>query len=174
MNILTGYATAHGSTAEVADFIGQELERREFAVTVANVADVISVADYDAFVLGSAVHDGMWLTEMSQFLERFQDKLKIAPMLYFMTCVRVLEQGGEAHARQEYANHRVLNELNVKEIAVFAGRLELETVDWDQRWTLAARYDGSRPGGSFNRDFRDWEKIRAWTQRAADHLLMPG
>ena len=174
MNILAGYATAHGSTAEVAAFIGQELEKREFVVTVANVADVTSVDAYDAFVLGSAVHDGMWLTEMSQFLERFQDKLKIAPVLYFMTCVRVLEEGGEAHARQEYVNHRMLNDLNIKEIAVFAGRLELDTVDWDERWTLAARYDGSRPGGSFNRDFRDWEKIRAWTRKAADKLLLSG
>ena len=165
MNVLAGYASAHGSTAEVAAFIAQELEKREFEVTVANVADVESVDGYDAFVLGSAVHDGMWLTEMSQFLERFQDTLKDAPVMYYMTCVRVLEDDGEAHARQEYVNHRVMDALGIVEIGVFAGRLEQGEVDWDERWTLAARYDGNKLPGTLDQDFRDWGKIRAWRKR---------
>lgn len=174
MKVLAGYATAHGSTAEVAEFIGKELEKRDFAVTVANVADVTSVDDYDAFVLGSAVQDGMWLTEMSQFLERFKDKLRVAPVVYYMTCIRVLEDDGYEHAVKEYVNHRVLNDLNIKEIAVFAGRLDMDSIDWEERWTLAARYDGNRPAGSFNRDFRNWDKIRAWASQVADKLLVPG
>ena len=56
MEILVGYASAHGSTAEIATFIGKELEQREFKVTVANVADIKSLEGYNAYVLGSAIH----------------------------------------------------------------------------------------------------------------------
>lgn len=174
MNILVAYATAHGSTAEVAAFIGQELEKRDYSVVVANVTAVTSVNDYDAFVLGSPVHDGMWLTEMSQFLERFEDRLKAAPVAYFMTCIRVLEDDGYDHCLQEYVNHRVLNDLNITEITAFAGQLELDAVDWDERWALAARYDGNSPPGSYNRDFRDWDTIGDWARQVADSLLLPG
>ncbi|HLV37258.1 MAG TPA: flavodoxin domain-containing protein [Spirillospora sp.] len=172
MRILVAYASAHGSTAEIAEFIGRELEQFDFEVTVRNVVDVESVEGYDAFVLGSAIHAQMWLTEMSQFLDRFIDNLRQAPVAFFITCIRVLEPDGYDHVLREYVNHRVLEELNVKDLTAFAGRLELSAVDWEERWTLAACYDGKQPLGSFNSDFRDWEKIRAWTHHIAG-VLMP-
>jgi menaquinone-dependent protoporphyrinogen oxidase len=174
MKILVGYASAHGSTAEIAEFIGKELADRDFDVTVMNVADVTNVDAYNAFVLGSAIHAGMWLAEMSQFFERFQAKLKTAPIAFFVTCVRVLEEGGYEHVMREYINHKVLDPLNIREITAFAGRLEMNAVDWDERWTLAARYDGLRTPGTYNNDFRDWQAIRRWARRMADHLLLPG
>ncbi len=173
MNILVGYASVHGSTAEIAAVIAKELEQRHFNVTVRSVEDVSSVEDYDAFVLGSAIHAQMWLTEMSQFLERFQAKLKVAPVAFFITCIRVLEPDGYDHALKDYINHRVLDKLNVRSVTAFAGRLELNAVDWQERWTLAARYDGKEPPGSYNHDFRDWKKIREWANKVADSLL-PG
>ncbi len=170
MNILIGYASAHGSTAEIAEFIGRELAQRGFTITVRNVADVESVDEYDAFVLGSAIHAMMWLTEMSQFLEHFKDKFQEAPVAFFITCIRVLESDGYEHVLQEYVNHRVLDQLNLKSLTAFAGRLEMSAVDWDERWTLAARYDGVTPPGTYNNDFRDWDTISAWAQQIADIL----
>jgi menaquinone-dependent protoporphyrinogen IX oxidase len=83
----------------------------------------------------------------------------------------VLEKDGYEHALKEYVNHRMLDALNIKSVTAFAGRLELNAVDWEDRWTLAARYDGKEPPGSYNRDFRDWHKIRAWAHEVADKLL---
>lgn len=171
MNILVGYASVHGSTAEIAAAIAKELQQRDFNVTLRNVADVTSVEEYDAFVLGSAIHAQMWLTEMSQFLERFEAKLKTAPVAFFITCIRVLEPDGYDHAIQEYVNHRVLDTFPIVSLTAFAGRLELNAVDWEERWTLAARYDGKEPPGSYNHDFRDWKAIRAWANQVADKLL---
>ena len=172
MKILVAYASAHGSTAEVAEFIGKELAHRDFDVTVSNVMDVQSVTPYNAFILGSAIHAGMWLTDMSQFLDRFQNDIKDAPVAFFITCIRILEPNGYDHVLREYVNHRVLDRMNVKRLTAFAGRLDLDNVDWEERWTLAARYDGLEPPGSYNSDFRDWDAIRAWTTKVADDLLI--
>lgn len=170
MKILVGYASAHGSTAEIAEFMGRIFEERQFEVKVANVATVESVEDYDAFVLGSAIHAGMWLTEFSQFLSRFEETLMAKPVYMFITCIRVLEADGYQHAVENYVNHSVTNKIGVREIHPLAGKLEMSAVDWNDRWTLAAQYDGSRTPGSYNNDFRNWDAIRDWTTHVANKL----
>ncbi len=171
MQLLIAYASVHGSTAEIAEFIGNELRQRDFTVTVKNMNDVESVDEYDAFILGSAIHGTMWLQEMSVFLDEFKDSLTVKPLLVFITCVRVLEPDGYAHVLREYVNHPVLDKLNLKSLTAFAGRLDYSEIDWNERWTLAARYDGNRSPGSYSQDFRDWNKIRNWAASVADILL---
>lgn len=173
MKILVGYASAHGSTAEIAQSIGDTLKARQFNVTVANVSDVQSVDPYDVFILGSAIHAGMWLKELSQFLTQFGDQIKGKPFYLFVTCIRVLEPDGYQYVIDNYVHHHVIDPLGVREVQPFAGKLDLNQVDWDERWTLAARYDGSGTPGSYNHDFRNWDVIKAWAQRVADALL-PG
>lgn len=170
MNVLIGYASAHGSTAEVAQFIGSVLKEKGFTATAAEVAHIQSVEGYDAFVLGSAIHGGMWLTAMSQFLTRFENQLAEKPVFFFITCIRVLEEGGYQHAIEEYVNHTMLEKIGARELTAFAGRLEMNAVDWQERWTLAARYDGLQPPGSYNNDFRNWDAIRAWAEKVAGQL----
>src|SRR5687768_15627525 len=71
MKVLIAYASMHGSTEEAARFIKRILDAFNLDVTVAAVQDVESVTNYDAFILGSAIEGGMWLHEMSIFMERF-------------------------------------------------------------------------------------------------------
>ena len=170
MKILVGYASAHGSTAEIAQEIGKVLAEYQYTVTVADVAEVTAVDDYDGFILGSPIHAAMWLTEMSQFLSRFNDQLAVKPFYFYITCIRVLEADGMEHVIKEYVNHAVLNRLHVRETTAFAGKMTLQDVDWDERWTLAARFDGQNPAGSYNSDFREWDKIRQWARHVADGL----
>jgi menaquinone-dependent protoporphyrinogen oxidase len=170
MNILIAYATAHGSTAGVAQEIGQLLVERNLNITVANVKDVRAVRDYDVLILGSAIHMGAWLPEMTAFLRAFQDDLIAKPIYLWVNCIRVLEQYGEEHVLEYYLDHEMLNRLRVRNIAIFPGKLNLDTADWNERWTLAARYDGATWPSSFDGDFRDWEKIRNWGNRIASEL----
>jgi menaquinone-dependent protoporphyrinogen oxidase len=171
MNVLVAYASAHGSTAEMAAFIADRLRERYFEVTVASVEEVQTLDGFDAFVLGSAIHGGMWLTPMGQFIDRFNAEFAGRPTFLFMSCIRVLEPDGPQHVVQHYVNYDALRSLNLREVKPFAGKLEMSAIDWDERWTLAARYDGSAAPGSFNRDFRDWNAIRAWADKVADSLL---
>jgi menaquinone-dependent protoporphyrinogen oxidase len=170
MNILIAYATGHGSTAGVAQEIGRMLVEHDLNITVANVKDVRAIRDYDVLVLGSAIHAGAWLPEMTAFFRAFQEELTTKSIYVWVNCIRVLEQYGEEHVLEFYLDHTILNQLRVRNIAVFPGKLNLETTDWNERWTLAARYDGATWPSSFDGDYRNWEKIRAWGSHIATEL----
>lgn len=170
MKILVAYATKHGSTAEVAEFIGQVFREHDLDTTVMAAEKVQSVSDYDAFVVGSPVYASLWLTEISQFLERFETELSKKPVYYWMNCIRVLEPDGREHALAEYIYKPLMNKIGVRDIAVFGGKLSLDEIDWNERWTLSARYEGDALPGSRNDDYRDWEAIREWAKHIREQL----
>jgi menaquinone-dependent protoporphyrinogen oxidase len=170
MKILVAFATAHGSSADIADQIGRMLSADGLEITIANVSKVVSVEEYDAVVLGSPVHSGAWLPEVTQFIERVADNMGSKPVYMWLSCIRIMERHGEEHVREFYINHPLQRKINVRETAIFAGKLDLNTVDWQERWTLAARYDGQTWPSGFNGDFRDWDKIRDWAAHVASEL----
>lgn len=171
MKVLVAYATTHGSTAEIAGFMGGVLKERDLDVTVAKVNTIQSVKGYDAFFIGTPIYGGMWLTEMSQFLANFSADLAGKPIYFWMVCIRVLEADGYQHAQDEYVHKSVLEKIGVKDVGVFAGKLNLEAIDWNERWTLSARYDGKDLPGTHNDDFRNWNIIRDWTSKKRDEIV---
>lgn len=165
MKILVAYDTVHGSTAEIAQFMGNVLREYQHEVTVARVSEIKTVQGYDAYVLGTPVYGGMWLTGMSQFLDHFEAELSLKPVYFWIACIRVMEEGGYAHARENYVYHPALEKIGARELKIFAGKLNLEEIDWNERWTLSARYDGHQLPGKLNDDFRNWDAIREWSQQ---------
>lgn len=171
MKILVAYASKHGSTAEIARFIGDILEEYDAEVIISDVETVESVDGYDAFVIGSPIYGGLWLTAFSQFLEKFKSQLAAKPVYMWIACIRVLESNGRKLALDEYVYQPTLNQIGVKEVEVFAGKLNLAEIDWDERWTLSARYKGEALPGSRNDDYRDWNAIRAWATHIRSELI---
>ncbi|WP_406230381.1 flavodoxin domain-containing protein [Nocardia sp. NBC_01009] len=51
------YATEHGSTRDIAEFIGTELAGRDATVELADIDHAPDLSRFDTVVLGSAVHD---------------------------------------------------------------------------------------------------------------------
>jgi menaquinone-dependent protoporphyrinogen oxidase len=170
MKILVAYATKHGSTAEVAEFIGQVFREHDLDVTVLAVGQVQSIADYDAVVIGSPVYASMWLTEMSHFVEHFEAELSKKPVYYWMNCIRVLEPDGREQALAEYIYKPTMKKIGVRDIGVFSGKLKMEDVDWSERWALSAHYEGETLPGSHNADYRDWNAIREWAKQVRGQL----
>src|SRR5688572_13307597 len=75
MYVLVGYASAQGSTAEVARRIGSVIETGGMSVDVLPIKDVASLVDYDAVVLGSAIHTQSWLPEATDFMQTHATEL---------------------------------------------------------------------------------------------------
>jgi len=67
--------------------------------------------------------------EYSQFLEKFKTELAAKPVYMWIMCIRVLEPDGLEHARKEYVHHVTLNEIGVRDVGVFAGKLDLAVID---------------------------------------------
>ncbi len=170
MKVLVGYATVHGSTADVAQRIGDVLAQRGHEVTVADVKTLTHVDHYDAFVLGSAIHAGTWLPELKSFVKAFETQLISNPTYLWVTCIRVMEEFGMSHVMDFYMEPELTAKLDVRSKMAFAGKLDLEAVDWDERWSLAARYDGHAWPTNFDGDFRDWDKIVDWATATANDL----
>jgi menaquinone-dependent protoporphyrinogen oxidase len=174
MKILVSYASAHGSTAEIAEFIGRLLTVLGAEVTVASASDVHDISTYDAVVVGSAIHANMWLQAMSQFLERFEVQLRERPTFLFITCIRVMETSGREHVLHEYLYHPTLEKIGVSPdaVGVLAGKIEINAISWEERWLLASNYDGTEASKLVNHDYRDWAAIGEWTMGIARALKL--
>ncbi|MBI1281906.1 MAG: hypothetical protein GC179_27520 [Anaerolineaceae bacterium] len=174
MKVLVGYGSVHGSTAEVAQRIGDVLTQRGHNVTVADVKTLTHVDGYDAFVLGTAIEASTWLPEFKAFMKAFNPQMLNKPIYLWINCIRVLEEYGMSHVMDFYMVPELLKGLNVRSRTAFAGKLDLQTVDWNERWSLAARYDGHAWPTNFDGDFRDWDKIADWATSVANDLqVMP-
>lgn len=170
MKTLLVYATAHGSTAEIARYITNILKECGVTIDLANVKDIETLQGYDAYIFGTAIHNGAWLQELTLMLRKDGKNLKSSPVYLFMTCMRVLEQYGSDHVNEFYVNPDIIHSLNIRNTTAFAGKLDLSSIDWNERWTLAARYDGTTWPSSFDGDYRDWSKIHRWANLIAEDL----
>jgi Flavodoxin domain len=73
--VLLAYASKMGSTKEIAEVIGQELEASALQVVVAACEDNPSPADFDGVVIGSAIYTRHWLKAATRYLTRHAAQL---------------------------------------------------------------------------------------------------
>ena len=70
MKVLVTAASKYGSTAGIAQAIGDVLITHRFDVAALPFDAVEAVDDYDAVALGSAVYAGHWLSPAKEFVEQ--------------------------------------------------------------------------------------------------------
>lgn len=172
MKILVAYASAHGSTAEMAAFIGRVLDVYDADVTVAHADTVTDVDTFDAFVLGSPIHSSMWLPSLSQFMFRFEEKLSTSPVYLWVSCLIVLEENGYDKVMQHYLWDEALQKMGIERpaIGVFAGKLDWNRISGSEKWLISSNYEGKELPGNMRGDFRDWKTIAAWSHDIAQTM----
>lgn len=97
MHILVTAASKHGATDEVADAIAKRIEASGITVDRLAPADVTSVADYDAVIVGSATYILQWMPEAHDFMERFKDQLPVGQVWAFSVGMN----GVPKHSKQD-------------------------------------------------------------------------
>jgi len=83
------YASKHGSTAEIAEAIGDELRAAGRTVDVRDAGEVTDLAGYDAVVLGSATYMRRWRREARRFLRHHASALADCPFWVFSSGPRL-------------------------------------------------------------------------------------
>lgn len=160
--ILVAYASATGSTGEVAGAIGEVIAAEGTTeVDVLRVAEVKRVDHYTALVLGSSIRAGRWLPEAINFLEQHQEAMQKIPVAYFTTCLTMVKDTEESRQTVRSYLEPVLSmapEVQPVALGLFAGSLE------PSRQLV---YGESTPYG----DYRDWEAIREWATAVRPELL---
>lgn len=192
--LLITYATKSGSTAEVAQFIGQELRGQGAQVDVAPISTVGDIGAYQAVIIGAPMIMG-WHPDAVRFIERNQNALSRIPVSYFLLALNLTRTGdgrqngvavfqdpslakpprnaARLSFKENYAT--VSNYLDpvlkktpqVKPVSVgfFNGKLDLDRLDLFSR-LFVSLIIGAQPG-----DFRNWDAIRSW---AADQAVRLG
>jgi menaquinone-dependent protoporphyrinogen oxidase len=174
VRVLVGYASRHGSTAGIAERIGERLRAAGVEADVAAVDAVQHPERYDAFVIGAAAYMSHWLKEASRFVDRHSDLLAARPLWLFSSgplgTNAVTEQGEDqlvATIPSEFGPYREL--LHPRGEQVFFGALDpsappVGILERLVRLMPAAR--DALPKG----DFRDWAAIDAWADGVAQEL----
>lgn len=169
MHVLVGYASARGSTAEVARRIGSVIEGEGMSVDVLPIKDVASLVDYDAVVLGSAIHTQSWLPEATDFMRTHATELSARPVWLFsvgMSAALPKALRRAAQVSQEKYLLKTLSKIPMLGHALYSGVSSPEQMP---RWV---RILFRLVGGSFG-DFRDWPAIESWARTIASELPLP-
>ena len=154
--VLVAYASKSGSTAEVAEFMGEALREAGATVDVKPITAVRDMAGYDVAFVGSAIRVGRWLGDAVKFVEEHKDDLNKQPAAFFTVCLTMHEDTPEKRAEVEAYLDPVREIFTPQAEEFFAGVAQMERLGFIERMAMKAI---KPPIG----DFRDWDAIRAWT-----------
>lgn len=193
--ILVAYTTKSGSTAEVAEAVGEVLRQDGAAVEVRPIAEVNGLDAYSAVVVGGPMILG-WHPDAVTFLQKHQETLSRVPVACFMTALSLTRMPETHHNGFPVFQDPALakppkraDRLNFKErysavasylkpvaekapqvkpvgVAFFAGKLDFGTLRLFDR-LFVQFIVGAKPG-----DARNWDAIRAWAAGVRPALLV--
>ena len=73
-HILIAYASRNGSTAEIAQAIGKELQAAGHAADVVEMGAVPSLSGYNAVVIGGPLYMGKMVGDVGKFVKRHRNE----------------------------------------------------------------------------------------------------
>lgn len=163
------FATAHGSTRDIAEFICDDLNSRGARAELHDIEHAPDLTGIGTVVLGSAVHNMDLLPEASAYIRHNLPTLKDKDIWLFTVGLGPALRGpigrwvGRQIPRKIAA---ALTALHPRDYAAFAGKYEREGVSWRAR-TMFRLLGGTRYG-----DLRDWQAVRQWTSMIAHALQL--
>jgi menaquinone-dependent protoporphyrinogen oxidase len=165
-NILVTYASKYGSTAEIANKIGEELRQAGYKVDVLPVDGIQDLNPYEAVILGSAVYIGKWQKEAATFLRTNEASLSGRPVWLFSS--GPTGKGDPVELVDDQRLPAVLqpiaDRIQPRDITVFHGDINLEKINSIEKWAIKSIV--KKPFG----DFRDWDSIILWARKIASSL----
>ncbi len=164
MQVLVISASKHGSTREIASAIAEVLREKDISVDLKQIDEPVSVTDYDAVVLGSAVYIGHWMPEALKFVEKNQQALFERPVWLFSSGP-LGEDNGKAVDKKQI--DKLMADTVARDHKLFAGALFGEELGLKEK--VAIKVVHAQYG-----DFRDWDAIRAWARDIGEGLQIAG
>lgn len=163
MRVLVAVASKHGSSAEIADRIGEVLVAAGIETDVRPPDEVLSVAQYDGVILGSGVYAGRWLSAAKKLAERETAALRSRPVWLFSSG----PVGDPAKPAAEPVDvELVRRRTDAIDHRIFPGKLDRQELGFGERAIVLAVHAAEG-------DFRPWEDVSAWATGIAQTLHAP-
>jgi menaquinone-dependent protoporphyrinogen oxidase len=168
MKLLVTYASKYGSTAEIAEVLGKELQKRSYEVEVKPVDKVDNLEGYDGFVIGSALYAGGWMKPAANFLQTNQTLLTKHPVWLFSSGPTSQGDPNEIMDGWEFPEDltSVADKIKPKDIILFHGNIDLDKLNFAE--SMIIKSVKATVG-----DYRDWLVIRGWA-RTIDLAIKEG
>jgi menaquinone-dependent protoporphyrinogen oxidase len=160
MKMLIAVSSKHGSTREIADFIGRTVREEGIVVDVADAWEVESVAPYDAVIVGSALHMGRWMGPARDLVNGSADALRARQVWLFSSGPLGRGIVDPADVAQ---GMKLLELVGGRDHRVFPGKADKEGLSFVERSVLRMV---KNPYG----DHRDWPAIGEWAASIAREL----
>ena len=167
--ILIAYDTIHGSTAEVAAKIGDDLCALGFKVEVKWVGDVTEVDGYDGFIVASAIYKFNWLPDAQAFLEKYKDQLAAKKTAIFIDGASMSQDTPDTRAAvQKSFIDPILSkypDISPVSIGLFGGAFDLtrkKEYSLFEKVVLHVLGVILKLPDKKKADWRNWDTINAW------------
>jgi menaquinone-dependent protoporphyrinogen oxidase len=165
MTVLVAYASALGSTREIAQHVAARMAVALGEVECRSVEEIESVAGYEAVVIGSAIHNQALL-----FLTTHAPELAERPVWAFSVGMsdglpKLFRERGAA-LQQQRLEETQFQEVQLRGHSVFSGVYQASQLSAPLRGLF--RLAGGRFG-----DLRDWAAVDAWTDQVTAELAKP-
>jgi menaquinone-dependent protoporphyrinogen oxidase len=168
MSILVTYATAKGSTREIAERIASRLEAFVTPVECLSVKEVqaASLPNYSAVIVGSAIHVGSWLGPARRFIHSNAAALKAKPVWAFSV--------GMPPQEVDRANEEIMMDTKIRKVVpdlcghrLFQGRFYKQDLGWflGMIFMCCVPKEKTKWG-----DARNWEDIEAWADNVGKEI----
>ena len=170
MTVIVAYASALGSTREIAQHVASRIAVALGEVECRSVEEVDAVSGYEAVVVGSAIHNQAWLPPASLFFTRHASELAKRPVWAFTVGMadalpKPFRKKGAALQQARLAG-ALPQDVALRGHRMFSGVYKADQMSSALR--ILFRLTGGRFG-----DFRDWTAIDAWTDEIAAQLATP-
>jgi len=163
--ILVAHASKYGSTAEIAEKLGQVLGQTGLQVDVLPVNRVKDLTQYKAVVLGIAVYIGLWRREATAFIKANEKLLSELPVWIFS--IGPTGTGDPMELTEGWcfpeSQRPVIERIKPRDITCFHGKVDRKKLNLFEKWIIN---NVKSPIG----DFRDWEAITTWAEAIANIL----
>jgi menaquinone-dependent protoporphyrinogen oxidase len=162
MTVLLTAASEHGATGEIAARIGADLAEQGVEVEVKKPEEVRELAQYEAFVVGSAIYLGQWLKPARSFVGAHADELAQRPTWLFSSGP-IVGDPPTPDPHDAAKGDTLAGTVHAREHKLFAGKLDKSKLNWCEK--VAVRAAHAREG-----DYRDWQAIDEWAAAIAREL----
>lgn len=181
--ILVTCHSAQGQTAKIADRIADQLREDGASVDLHPIDAAPSPADYDAVVVGDAIHMSRHSKALTDYLRQYADVLDSMPTALFQVSITSIGADAEHTAKAQEMVNTLLAETGFEPGAVglFAGALAYTKYGWVKRRMVRAIAEkaGLDTDITHDREYTDWDAVARFTHEVlglaanTDHLAVP-
>lgn len=152
MRVLVAYASKHGGTAGLAEWIGQALEHSGMSVDVVPTDDVFDVESYDAVIVGGALYVFRWHGDARRFVKKHTRALRHR-LVWLFSSGPLDDSATEKDIPPVRSVRKAMDWIGARGHMTFGGR-------------LLAGSKSSLPVG----DWRDHSRVDRWVKQIVDEL----